>query len=835
MRKQNYLLFTLFWVCACTLHVFAQEDGTISGTITDKATGEPIPYVNVSVNLEDGTRGAQSDLDGKYTFLLPAGTHKINFTFVGYKSKEMEQIVTEGEEIALDLVLAEDNELLNAVVVTGSKFERPASEETVSLAVVQPGLIENNNNVEVSETIEKVPGVDVVDGQANIRGGSGYAYGAGSRVTLLMDDMPILTADAGFPNWDFLPVENIGQIEIVKGAASALYGSSAMNGIINIRTAYPGSEPVTKFSIFGALYDTPSTDLAPGEEFWWKTDSTKSTPHEAGFSFAHRQKFGQLDMVLGSYVYHAERWRQNNYSRRGRMTANFRYRVPSLTGLSIGLNTNFMLNRSASYLIWNGTGAEAYRLWEATPVINNEGLKISIDPFIEYFSESGMKHKLMGRFYKNDNKNDTGQSTLSDFFYGEYQFQKRFLDQDFTITAGLVGSLALSEAELYASDFQATNFAGYVQLDKKFFDKLNVSLGFRYESNTIGARDDNVVINDIEVQDESEAKPVFRSGINYQPFEYTFIRASFGQAYRFPTIAEKFVETTLGAVAVGPLSVPVGIFPNPNLQSETGWSAELGLKQGVQISNWKGFVDASVFVNEYSDMMEFTFGVNNELCPLLGPLDIWQDFSDINCPGINVPGNGAAGFQSLNIGNTRIFGTDVSIMGQGKLFGLPTTLLAGYTYIKPQFRDADTLSYILSSVNYDDNGSFVGVNNSTDVLKYRFRHTIKFDAQSTYKGFALGASLRYYSYMQSIDEAFNRFLPGINEWRQANNGGIAVIDMRLLYNITPNTQVSFLVKNLTNLEYSLRPSLMDAPRSFTLKFSQSFGGKKENEIPAPQL
>jgi len=296
--------------------------------------------------------------------------------------------------LCLDINLAEDNELLNAVVVTGSKFERPASEETVSLAVVQPGLIENNNNVEVSETIEKVPGVDVVDGQANIRGGSGYAYGAGSRVTLLMDDMPILTADAGFPNWDFLPVENIGQIEIVKGAASALYGSSAMNGIINVRTAYPGSEPITKFSIFGALYDTPSTDLAPGEQFWWKTDSTKSTPHEAGFSFAHRQKFGQLDVVLGSYVYHAERWRQNNYSRRGRMTANFRYRVPSLTGLSIGLNTNFMLNRSASYLIWNGTGAQAYRLWEATPVINNEGLKISIDPFIEYFSESGMKHKL---------------------------------------------------------------------------------------------------------------------------------------------------------------------------------------------------------------------------------------------------------------------------------------------------------------------------------------------------------------------------------------------------------------------------------------------------------
>ena len=164
------------------------------------------------------------------------------------------------------------------------------------------------------------------------------------------------------------------------------------------------------------------------------------------------------------------------------------------------------------------------------------------------------------------------------------------------------------------------------------------------------------------------------------------------------------------------------------------------------------------------------------------------------------------------------------------MFGFPTTLLAGYTHVKPVFRDADTTSYLLSSINYDNNRDFVGLNNSTDILKYRFRHTVKIDAQTTVKKFAIGASLRYFSYMQSIDEAFNRFLPGVNEWRNENNGGIAVFDMRLLFNATPTTQVSFLVKNLTNLEYSLRPSLMDAPRSFTLKLSKTFGKKENNPL-----
>ena len=53
--------------------------------------------------------------------------------------------------------------------------------------------------------MQRMPGVTVIDGQANIRGGSGYSYGAGSRVLLLMDDLPVLTGDAAFPSWDLIP------------------------------------------------------------------------------------------------------------------------------------------------------------------------------------------------------------------------------------------------------------------------------------------------------------------------------------------------------------------------------------------------------------------------------------------------------------------------------------------------------------------------------------------------------------------------------------------------------------------------------------------------------
>lgn len=844
---------TLFFTMAlfCLSFSLMAQDATIKGIITDSETGETIPTVNISTTIDGEFKGTTSDFDGVYVLTVSPGEHTIDFSFIGYASKQITRLFGAGDVITLDIALSEEDELLETVVVTGSKFEQSLGEQTVSLAVIAPSLIESNNNTSADQAIEKVPGVDVIDGQANIRGGSGYSYGGGSRVMLLMDDLPVLTADAGFPNWDFLPIENLAQIEIIKGASSALYGSSAMNGIINFRTAYPKSEPYTKITSFMGVTQKPSDNefsryLDANGEFITLDDGTILTdrilddeniavpaeitdlitdttaynkdwygnqlPFEAGFSFAHRQKFGQLDFVAGAYLYSQDLHRQTDYDRRARFNTNLRYRVASVPGLSIGLNVNFMQNTSSSFLIWNGDGADAYRLWEATPVINNLGTKVTVDPYIEYFdTDKGMKHKLTTRYYKNNNRNDTDQSTNSDYYYGEYQFQKRFDDINFTITSGIVASLAKSNAELYLGDglFEASNLAGYLQLDKKFYEKLNVSLGARYERNTI--------------EEESEAKPVFRAGLNYQPAEYTYIRASYGQAYRFPTIAEKFIQTTLGNVPIPntPISVPVGIFPNPNLKSETGWSAELGVKQGFKISDWQGFIDVSGFINEYSDMMEFTFGASGPLTNILPPL-VWPEFvSAIQLDTIGI------GFQSINIGDTRIVGADLSIVGQGKLFGLPTSVLAGYTFTKPEFRNFDDTTRVLNSNCYldeiGDNGfPIYDPENCKNVLKYRFAHTVKVDMETKIKKLALGVSVRYFSYMEAIDEAFNRFLPGIETFRQEHNGGITIVDARAVFNITDNSSISLVVKNLANLEYSLRPALIDAPRSLTIKYAHEF-------------
>ena len=149
-----------------------------------------------------------------------------------------------------------------------------------SLEVIKPTAIENLGFTSTDEAIERAPGVTMVDGQANIRGGSGFSYGAGSRVLLLTDDIPSTQADAGRPNWGHIPLENIGQIEIIKGAASALYGSSAMNGIINIRTAYPTSKEYNHLVFYTTQYNKPETStlldgtvVTGDDKAYWEDES----------------------------------------------------------------------------------------------------------------------------------------------------------------------------------------------------------------------------------------------------------------------------------------------------------------------------------------------------------------------------------------------------------------------------------------------------------------------------------------------------------------------------------------------------------------------------------
>src|SRR5699024_6877156 len=238
-------------------HVPAQK-AVIQGFVTDASDHKFLMGVNI---MEKGSSGGTStDENGYFHLELEPGPQILEFSYLGYETQRKTIVASADEVIEIKIELREKGSLLTTVVVTASKFEKKIGEETVSLDVIRPAMIESQNLTTVDKAIEQDPGVTIIDRQVNIRGGAGYSYGAGSRVQVLLDGLPILQADAGLPNWSSIPLENVGQIEIIKGASSALYGSSAMNGIVNVRTAYPTEQPVTKIFVWGGAYVIPKDE-----------------------------------------------------------------------------------------------------------------------------------------------------------------------------------------------------------------------------------------------------------------------------------------------------------------------------------------------------------------------------------------------------------------------------------------------------------------------------------------------------------------------------------------------------------------------------------------------
>ncbi len=821
-----------FLIIGIGLSANAQEDGIINGQVVDAKTGQPLIGANVVV---DDSTGTATDIDGNYTITIRPGVHKILTRFLGCQSKTQSVTIAAGEKLTLNVSLEEVAEELGTVVVSAGKFEQRIEEVTVSMTVIDPDLVENKGTTNMETAINQAPGVQIIDSEPQIRSGSGYSFGAGSRVMIMVDDLPILSGDAGRPSWNFLPVENLEQIEIIKGASSVLYGSAALSGVINIRTAYPKDEPQSKINVYSGIYDNPKRKHA----IYWDD----SNPMFTGMNFFHSRKIGNLDLVIGGNMFgdngyvgpapetlKVKKYKTNSalingqpilitksdttfehvsqnvgeFENRIRLNANLRYRHPKIEGLNFGINFNSMYSRTAGTLLMLNTDTGMYRSF---PGAITKTLKkvFNIDPFMNYYGSKGGKHSVRTRVYYVDNANTNNQANQSTLYYGQYQYQKKFVKfKDFVVTAGLMGTSSKSNSELYRGNAEGSpinfsrNYAFFTQLDKKYWDRLTISLGTRYEG---------FEINDTD----KEAKPVFRSGVSARILKETYVRASYGEGFRFPVIAEKYIRTSVG---------PMVIYPNEDIVSEKSWNAEIGIKQGVKAGKFYGYLDVAAFQQEITNAIEFNFG-------------LWGAKDD-ELKGM--------GFRSINVGLARIRGIDVSLVGKGEIGPFEVQILAGHTFTKPvAMTPNDTVALGLPNAFFADTMYITYKNSSSDtvgnLLKYRFQHLTKIDINIFYKKFAFGFSLRYNSFMKNVDKVFedldtyegNTFAfagtmeTGIYEYRRARGGkGDHVMDTRIMYKLNKTTKVSLIVNNLLNREYMIRPLNIESPRTGQLMFTIHF-------------
>jgi len=753
--------------------LFAQK-ATLKGIVTDYKTRETLVGVNIILNE---TQGVTTDIDGKYEIQLEPGRYSIDYKFIGYTSRKRIERFEADQVYEINMRLESESKILEEVVVSAGKFEQKVSEVTVSMEIIKASMIENTNTQRIETALQQVPSIMMMDGQASIRGGSGYSFGAGSRVLLLVDDLPLLAGSSGIAYWDFAPVENIDQIEIMKGASSALYGSSALNGVINVRTKYPKMEPETKLIMSTGIYDNP---VRP-EVIWRKGN----LPVFSGAQFLHSQMFGNFDLVLGGNFYSDDSYREADSRQHGRINVNTRWRHKKIKGLAYGVNMNYMKWHGGRFLLWENGDSGIYKVAESYKDYRVNNTRLNIDPYITYFSSVGNRHSLRTRFFRTLNRNTNNLRNDDDLYYVEYQYQK-YLENNLTWSSGVVYNYMESSSEIYGDENHfGSSIAAYSQIDKKV-KKFTGSLGARWEAYRLD-------------EDETEGRPVFRSGLNYELKEHTNLRASFGQGYRYPTVSEKFIHASAG---------PLNIFPNDTLKPERGWSTELAVRQGFKISNWVGFIDLAGFWSEYYDMIEFGFGYHFPYEAAFYPPDTVFKY---------------LGFKSYNISNAQITGIDLTVGGHGSVYGIPIALMAGYTYTNPVDLD----------IKQEDKNKNTS---SSNILKYRYYHSAKGDIEATIKKVNIGFSINYFSAIVNIDKVFEdslRFpngtpiiqygepmfiLPGLREYREKNNKGQVVFDIRLGVDVNKFSRISIVAKNIFNKEYMIRPADVQAPRSFALQY-----------------
>jgi iron complex outermembrane receptor protein len=662
--------------------------------------------------------------------------------------------------------------------VRAARFEKNVEEVSISMEVLRPALIANKGLANLEQAVNQSPGVFTMDGQVSIRGGGGYAYGAGSRVLLVWNGVPMLSPDIGDVKWNAVPMEHAEQIEIIKGASSVLYGSGALNGIIAMNEKDAPLEGTVSLKVQNGIYGNPPRASMK----WWDTPPT----FQLVDVYAAKRKENHA-FTLGVNVFRDKGYREGDHEERARIHGTYAYFFKNIPQLKAGLSFHVQAQEEGVFILWRNDSMCLQAL--ENTLSEQRALRLSFDPYLLYISKNKVKHALRTRYYVTTTGSSTAlvDASLGQMYYVDYQASKKFKYLD--LSFGATSNVSQVTSYIFGNHL-SKNFSLYHQAEWSK-GKLDLQAGLRLEYCQLNNETPETNFN--WVGQTLPVYPILRFGGHYALRKSTHLRASFGQGIRFPAVAERYISTSVGGLR---------IFQNPDLLAERGWAAELGLKQVVVIGAWKALLDVAGFINAYDNMTEFAFGVFKP--------DTMAFLQTTNPGAINYLYNWV-GFQAQNAERARITGIEFSMNSTGKIGEVEVLTLLGYTYMNPLSLNTDTTYLATFS---DTTGS---------MLKYRFKHLAKADIELNYKKFGIGISGRYNSYMRNIDLAFEEgiidteILVGMAQYRAVFNKGVPVFDLRFNYAFSEQFKCNLILNNFTNAEYVTRPGAVQAPRNFVVQ------------------
>ncbi len=222
------------------LSVMAQAtDTNLTGHVVDGETGEHLPYYIIRIVGEQ--LGTTTDASGHYTFRdLKPGKYKVEASYTGYVTQTKTVQLTAGKTTELNFKAEPDVMQLDQVVVTGTKSELKRRHSPALVSVVDNKIFNLVNACSLADGLSYQPGVRVENDcqncgftQVRINGLDGHYS------QILMNSRPVFSALAGVYGLEQIPANMIDRVEVMRGGGSALFGSSAIGGTVNIITKDP--------------------------------------------------------------------------------------------------------------------------------------------------------------------------------------------------------------------------------------------------------------------------------------------------------------------------------------------------------------------------------------------------------------------------------------------------------------------------------------------------------------------------------------------------------------------------------------------------------------------
>jgi vitamin B12 transporter len=562
LRTAFSVLFIFYFSAVSSAQ--SSRDAQLVGQVTD-ISGYGIPNVHVTAkpktdtSPQSQTYSTSSTADGSYSLRLAPGAYLLNFEHAGFVSYQLDLPLPSAESHTLDVRL-QIAQLSDSVVVTANAQPLEASQTPAPVNVVSRDDIDERQLVSLADLLDTIPGAAIA--RTGREGGltTFFLDGGNSNFTKFLVDGTPVNEPGGSLNLSNTTLDNIDKVEIVHGAESALYGTDAVSGVVQL-FSHQGETRIPEVNVFAE-----------------------------GGTFASARGGAQFSGLLGNFDYSGA----GSYFETDGQGANDAFLNRSFAGnfgyrLNEGNHLRLTVHSGSSF-----AGIPGPTLLEPASLSQYEALKILlVHASWDFRSGPHWQHTFSG------NENRTLDTNANPPFFTDVdQFNRAGFREQSTYSFRTGAATAGYEYEVengYPSDLNGeharrNNQAGFLDARWLPVGRLTVSAGVRAEDNTsFGTR----------VVPRAGAVYALHYGNNF--WGDTRARFSYGQGFKEPSLDESFGNDPC--------------FPgNDTLRPERSRTIDAGVDQ--LLANDKLRLSATYFVNTFRDIVSFTFNpLTTPACP----------------------------------------------------------------------------------------------------------------------------------------------------------------------------------------------------------------------------